>query len=411
MIEPGLLRVFRYFTTVAVIYFAVLLSFAGIQLTDDALAYQIQSYLNLATYLVLLGFLSWSWARKILKDWYLPLALGTATFMPVFSNLIYLANPEVQELSMLISRSWLLVPILLVPFMLTAWQYPFKFVILLILASTMTELVVLLPFIETINFETVTILGVPIIRAFAFGLVGNIVSMLMETQRTQRRQLIDANVQLSEYALALEHLTETRERNRLARELHDTLAHTLSGLSVNLEAIKITLDKDDDESIHLIDHALENTRRGLDDTRRALQSLRTKAIEEFGLLIALEKLAEYSSQRGDFELNSELPENLPLLSNNEEQTIYRIAQEAFENIIQHAYAENVNFQIDVVNNVLNMRIFDNGAGFSIKENRSSDSFGLRGMQERAKIVNGKLEINSKADWGTEIKFSLDVNHG
>jgi signal transduction histidine kinase len=411
MIEPGLLRVFRYFTGIAVLYFAILLAYGGLQLTPDTLTYQIQSYLNLATYLVLLGFLSWGWIRRKLKNWFLPIAIGWASFFPVFSNLIYLADPGQKDLSMLISRSWLLVPILLVPFVLTSWQYPFRYVMLLIIATTMIELSVLVPFIETINFETIAILGVPIIRAFAFGIIGHIVSLLMDTQRSQRRQLIDANIQLSEYALALEHLTETRERNRLARELHDTLAHTLSGLSVNLEAIKISLDKDDGDNIRLIDHALENTRQGLDDTRRALKSLRSQPIEEFGLLIALEKLAEYTAERSGFELITIFPSSFPAFSSDEEQTIYRIAQEALENIHKHANADHVRIRASVDKGVFKLVIQDDGIGFSDQALDDDDIYGVRGMHERAKMVNGQLSIDSDPGQGTEIEFTLELNHG
>lgn len=393
------------------VYFSGLLVYSGVQLLPGILPYQIQTYLNLANYLALFGYLSLPWIRKKLKNWFLPIALAGATFIPIFSNLIYLAAPDKLDLSMLIARSWLLVPILLVPYVLTAWQYPLRYVIVLIFASTMIELFVLLPFIETVNYETVTILGVPIIRAFAFGLTGHIVSLLMDTQRGQRRELVHANVQLSEYAMALEHLTETRERNRLARELHDTLAHTLSGLAVNLEAIKITLDKNDTESIYLIDHALENTRQGLDNTRRALKSLRTKAIEEFGLLIALEKLSEQSAERGGFNLLKQLPKTLPSLNPDEELTVYRIAQEAFENVIQHAMASEVVFNITVENDHITMKIKDNGVGFSKDALFSNDVFGVRGMRERAKMVDGEFSVETIPNQSTQITLSLEVNHG
>ena len=411
MIEPGLLRVFRYFSGVAVVYFAILLSYSGIQLAPGRLTYQIQSYLNLATYLALFGYLSWSWLRKKLKNLYLPIALAGATFVPIFSNLIYLADPDTREITTIITRSWLLVPILLVPFSLAAWQYSLKYVVLLIVATSVIELSVLLPFIKVIDYETVAILGVPIIRAFAFGMIGNIVSMLIDTQREQRRQVVRANVQLSEYALALEHLTETRERNRLARELHDTLAHTLSGLSVNLEAIKIMMTTDDVEIIQMIDHALEYTRQGLDNTRRALKSLRTKAIDEFGLEIALQKLAQSSTDRAGIVVSSTFPKTLPVFSPDEEQTIYRIAQEAFENIIQHSNATEVDFQLAYEGSTFKMQIKDNGSGFSSAALETEESFGLRGMQERAKMVGGVLNVKSIPEQGTEIEYLREENHG
>ncbi len=407
MIEPGLLRVFRYFSALAVVYFAVLLSYSGIKLIPNALTYQIQTYLNLATYLALFWYLSSSWMKRKLGKAYLPLALGTATFLPIFSNLIYLADPAIKELSLLISRSWLLVPILLIPVTLTAWQYPYRYVVLLVALSALIELAVLIPLVETINYETITILGVPIIRAFAFGIVGQIVSLLMDTQRQQRKDLLAANIQLSEHALTLEQLTRTRERNRLARELHDTLAHTLSGLSVTLEAIKLMVKEEDTEIIHLLDQGLTNTRTGLDETRRALKDLRSKPLEEVGLLIALRNLADDAAARGSFRLEKELPAQLPFFPPEIEQSIYRIAQETFQNTIQHANAASVRFQITVQDSRFKMNISDDGEGFDSLEPQTG-VFGLHGMGERASMIGGKLNVTSSPGIGTHIEFSIKV---
>ena len=86
---------------------------------------------------------------------------------------------------------------------------------------------------DKFSYETLPLIGVPFIRAFAFGTVGYIVNILIETQRMQNQKLIQTNLRLNQYVNTLEQLATNRERNRLAAELHDTLAHTLSGLSIN----------------------------------------------------------------------------------------------------------------------------------------------------------------------------------
>ncbi|MCJ7717776.1 MAG: hypothetical protein MUO54_14825, partial [Anaerolineales bacterium] len=114
------IRIFRYFTGIAMVYFATLSLFTALQTGQIVNLSQIQSYVNLATNGVLFGYLSWSWLEKKLHRYYLPLALIAATIVPLFSNLIYLASPQ-ETAQITIIRSWLLFPILIVPLVLIAW--------------------------------------------------------------------------------------------------------------------------------------------------------------------------------------------------------------------------------------------------------------------------------------------------
>lgn len=299
-IEPGLIRVFRYFTGVAMIYYALVIGYTAWQTRSAAVPQQVLLYVNFGTNLILFGYLSWIWLECQMRHWYLPVALMTATIIPIFSNLIYFVDPA-SNLSESITRSWIILPILLVPLVLIAWQYRFRYVVLFILFTSGVQLSLLLPVASPVNSETAPYLGIPIIQAFAFGVIGHIVNRLMDIQRDQRGQLMQANLQLAQHAATLEQLTISRERNRLARDLHDTLAHTLSGLIVNLEAIKITLMAEDvPETTNLIEHALTNTRNGLTDTRRALKDLRPQHLEDLGLELGLTNLAENAASRGAF---------------------------------------------------------------------------------------------------------------
>ncbi|MFN2146533.1 MAG: histidine kinase dimerization/phosphoacceptor domain-containing protein, partial [Anaerolineales bacterium] len=246
IIEPGLLRIFRYFTAIAMIYFAALILYGQFEvyygLSNAVIT--IQAYLNLLTHVTLFGYLSIPWFRRRTGRLYLPIAIIFATGIPIFSNLIYLVSPQTTDFSQIISRSWMLFPILLIPLVITAWQYPFRYSVYYIAVVGVVETSVLFPFVKVINFSTIPILGMPVIQAFSYGIVSNILNEIVNEQRSQKRQLVRANVALSEYADAMEKLATTRERNRLARELHDTLAHTLSGISVNLEALKIMVGQE-----------------------------------------------------------------------------------------------------------------------------------------------------------------------
>lgn len=390
-------------------YFAGLSLFTALQTGQIVNPSQIQSYVNLGINGILFGYLSWTWLERKLGYYYLPLALITATVLPLFSNLIYLASPQ-ETAQITIFRSWLLFPILIVPLVIVAWQYHFRYVLAFTLLTSISELVILFSRLETINFETLPILGLPLIRAFAFGTIGYIVTRLITTQRKQERKLLSANIKLSEHAITLEQLATSRERNRLARDLHDTLAHTLSGLTVNLEAIKIMLGGDHPEIMERLDHALENTRIGLTDTRRALKDLRVKQVEDLGLRMALENLCQQTAARSDFELQLDLPEVMPETSVQIDQVYYRIAQESLENVVKHAQADQVSLQINVDQNQFWMKIEDDGVGFDPEQQRSLDTLGIRGMRERAAECGCHLEVSSQPGKGTTIKIVSELNY-
>ena len=391
------------------VYFTALSLFTAWQTGEMINLSQIQSYVNLAINGILFGYLSWSWLENKIHRYYLPLALVAATFLPLFTNLIYLADP-LESAQETITRSWFLFPTLIVPLVLIAWQYRFRIVLAFIFLTTIIELSTLVPRLNYINYETLPILGLPLIRAFAFGTVGHVVTRLIATQREQQRKLVEANIKLNEYANTLEQLTLSRERNRLARDLHDTLAHTLSGLTVNLEAIKILLGEDHPQIVPRLDHALDKTRTGLRDTRRALKDLRVKQVEDLGLKLALENLAAQAAARGQFDIQLTLPDVLPESSIPIEQVYYRIAQEALENIVKHAHAKQVLLSLIVKDSLYTLSIEDDGTGFETLEERSLDTLGIQGMQERATECGGELKVTSEPGKGTNISITTELSH-
>jgi signal transduction histidine kinase len=401
-IEPGLLRIFRYFTGIAMIYFAILWVY-GSTAKGQNIALQVQSLMNFATNACQLVYLSIPWLERRLKGWYLPIALVTYTGVTVFSNMIYLFDRS-TDLYVTVARSWALVPILLVPLVLIAWQYSFLYVLLFTIFTNAIDLFILFLVVKVVNFETLPILGLPLIRAFAFGTVGYIVERLVDIQRMQKRKLVITNLQLSQYASTLEQLATSRERNRLARELHDTLAHTLSGVAVNLEAIKTMLAPDQVDIAAMLDHSLSTTRLGLDETRRALQDLRARPLEDLGLELALRKLSQALTEREGIVTQIEFSADLPVLPPNVEQSFYRIAQEALENTVKHAKAHHVSLSLKAERDCIELTVSDDGSGFNPQKDVEDAQFGIKGMQERAAVVGGTLSVNSRLGQGTVIRF-------
>ncbi|MBU0511321.1 MAG: sensor histidine kinase, partial [Chloroflexi bacterium] len=223
-----------------------------------------------------------------------------------------------------------------------------------------------------------------------------------------RRELVRANIKLGQHANTLEQLATSRERNRLARELHDTLAHTLSGQAVNLEAIKLMLPSEQTEAHAMLEHSLSNTRSGLAETRRALKDLRSKQLEDLGLMIAVRNLATEAASRAEFALSCQISDHLPELTPDVEQCLYRIAQETLENIVRHADAQKVTLQLKTEDRTLILTISDDGCGFDPQNVDFADKLGIQGMRERAILMSGNLEVHSHSTKGTSVQLSIPI---
>lgn len=402
-IEPGLLRIFRYFAGVAVVYFAILWGYTLFSAGWEK-SVQFQFLGNFVVYFCLYGYLNLPIMEQRLRKIFLPLGLLVAALFPVVGNFVYLLHPQQADIFTIINRSWLWLPILFVPLVLIAWQYNFKAVLAYIFFSNGLELIVLFSVMDKFSYETLPLIGVPFIRAFAFGTVGYIVNILIETQRMQNQKLIQTNLRLNQYVNTLEQLATNRERNRLAAELHDTLAHTLSGLSINLEAIKTVVQPSQVKAQKMLDHSLNTTRLGLDETRRVLKALRAGPLEDLGLKLALQNLTQAASARCSIPVTLDCPDQLPVLPMDVEQSIYRITQEGLENIVRHANATQAAVNVEVAAEKLELTIHDDGVGFDPGRVPSEEKFGLRGLQERAASIGGKLVVESQPGSGTTIRF-------
>lgn len=365
---------------------------------------QFQLWGNFLVYLGLFGYLNLPFIERRLKSLYLPLGLTVAAIFPILGTFLYLMDPNQANIYTIINRSWLWLPILIVPIVLIAWQYDFKTVLGFVIISNGLELVALFAVLDKITYEMLMVVSAPLIRAFAFGTVGYIVHTLITTQRMQNQKLIQTNLRLNQYAATLEQFATSRERSRLAAELHDTLAHTLSGLSINLEAIKTVVEPANDNAQDMLDHSLQITRSGLDETRRVLKALRAGPLEDMGLKKALASLAGTASMRNSIPIILECPDLLPALPMDVEQSIYRITQEALENIVRHSEATSARITLDVSNEKLELAIRDDGRGFDPKLVASEERFGLRGLQERAASIGGKLTVDSQPGSGTVVRF-------
>jgi two-component system sensor histidine kinase UhpB len=158
----------------------------------------------------------------------------------------------------------------------------------------------------------------------------------------------------------------------------------------------------------MLDEIQAETRAGLGETRRALAALRASPIEDLGLPAALATLAQDAANRANLTLELETPEALDDLPLEVEQTFFRVAQEALANAGQHARAERLEVRLRRRNTNLTLLIRDDGEGFPTDRPSDSGRFGLRGMRERAEMIDADLTIDSQPGRGTTVEMTWEA---
>ncbi len=404
-LEPGLLPAFRAYVfvrlaamaLVAVIYFF----WIGVPF-ELALFPTAALFVGETVFLYL--FLCRTWFRRHLGRYYLPLALLVASAGPIL-EIRYILGVYGSTRML---EFWLIFPFLTVPLILTAWQYHFGYVALYCVGTALLELAIVKLSSATYAIHVLFDGGAIVTRSLFFLFVGYIITHLMSEQRRQRQELAEANRKLTRYAVTLEQLSVSRERNRLARELHDTLAHTLSGLAVQLDALETVAQPLSPKAERMLEHALVTTREGLNETRRALQDLRATPLEDMGLALALKSLAQSSADLWELPLTLDIQEDVGTLSPEVEQAYYRVAQEALDNIARHAEAHAAALSLTRAGSRLTLTVRDDGRGIASGADFGDNHFGIQGMRERAALIGGKLEIEAYPGQGTTLRLTTET---
>lgn len=251
----------------------------------------------------------------------------------------------------------------------------------------------------------------PIVAVIALRLpllvvAGYIVGTLAEQERQQTAALSVANAKLLEQAATAEQLATARERNRLARDLHDTLAHSLAGLVVQLQAIDTLLEAEPEAARSELAKARQLAQTGLQEARHAIQDLRANPIDDLGLARALEREALDFGERAGVQVELNIGEPKMTLTGAMAAQLLRIAHEALNNIERHADAKHVSVALSQANGCLTLRVADDGRGFN-NADVNDDRFGLTGMRERAEMIGGRLQVTSTIGQGTAIQFTMN----
>ncbi len=215
--------------------------------------------------------------------------------------------------------------------------------------------------------------------------------VIIAEQKSRRRAEILAE--------EVEILAATLERTRIARDIHDSLGHTLTTLDVQLELAQKLRQRDPIQALQALDTAKLLASQCLQDVRRSVQTMRQS---DFNLNEALNTLVEQVKQNQKFRINVEL--NLPHLPLQTSHQLYCIVQEAFTNIQKYAQADYVKLRGFSNYESITIEIIDNGQGFDLELPHSG--FGLRGMQERVQMLGGKLHIDTNFGQGTKIQVII-----
>lgn len=225
-------------------------------------------------------------------------------------------------------------------------------------------------------------------------------------ESAQMRQINDElrilNHQLEEVADVREKMGETRERNRLAREIHDTLGHTLTGLSTGIDAAKTLLQRDPALAMKQLDILAATARDGLKDVRRSVRKLRPDALENHTLKGALETMIEEFVHSTGVKVNFVCHLDSLDFQPDEEDTIYRIVQECMTNSVRHGHASRIYISFGKDQDSLILIIEDDGSGcMDIQE-----GFGLHHMKERIALLNGNVRFYGRDGFEVLVELPL-----
>ncbi|MEL6527664.1 MAG: sensor histidine kinase, partial [Chloroflexota bacterium] len=305
--------------------------------------------------------------QMLFKDNYLPIALSWATITPLLTSTVTMflfyttPIPDGLQVQMGLVENFVIfynvgitLPILLIPLLIVSWLYTRQLVGIYLLSITLFDAVIISLFVPLGNRILIAVVLISF-RLIILAFVGFIVNYLVTIQRRQAQALRD-------YASTREHLITSQERNRLARELHDTLAHSLAAVTVQLEAVKVIWAVQPERAKQLVDESAETVRSGLQETRRALQALRAETLESIGFIESVHELAKTTQARYGFDVTINTTGDFAWLTNEQEHVLYRIVQEALQNGAKHANAQNMSITLQCSDNMLRLSVIDDGVG-------------------------------------------------
>jgi len=280
-----------------------------------------------------------------------------------------------------------------------------------ITALSMLSLLVAFALTANANVGTVLVSCLPYIGGMLFfaAVTAALVRQLEERRRAEHllAELEDAHRQLRAYAAQVEALAVVEERNRLAREIHDSLGHYLTAMTMQLQAAGKLVAKEPERAAESIAKAEEMARESLAEVRRSVAALRASPVDTAALSDAIGELVQNLHDGGiaaAFTATGN-PQSLPIQAKT---ALYRAAQEGLTNVRKHANASAVAVELTYEPERVTLTIADNGTG---QRGGESAGFGLLGLRERVALLGGSLEAGNDPEGGFRLHITVPLPAG
>lgn len=230
-----------------------------------------------------------------------------------------------------------------------------------------------------------------------------------ETARIMRlnEELTEANIMLEDYSKKSAEMAQTQERNRLAREIHDTIGHVLTGIVTGLEACLLILDVKPELARTQIEAIQETARQGMKDVRSSVRALRPDALLRLQFNEAIEQMIDDMCRSTGILFEYICEDSLSNLAADEEDVIYRILQESITNSVRHGHPTRINIRIERHDKQILIRIEDNGVGCT----ELHRGFGLTHMQERLNMLGGSMTVDGSGGFIVKATIPLRLHTG
>lgn len=202
---------------------------------------------------------------------------------------------------------------------------------------------------------------------------------------------------------------QEEERKRVARDIHDGPAQSMANVTLRSEIVERMLNQNRiDEAKVELRLLKELTRASLVDVRKIIFDLRPMALDDLGLVPTLRKYLEEFQKRHGVRAKLSLLTPERRLQNSIEVAVFRLIQESLNNTAKHAQASHVEVRLEFKKNAVNFLVMDDGVGFDQSTKAERPQFGIMGMQERIKLLQGKLKIESEEGKGTKLFFTIPL---
>ena len=242
--------------------------------------------------------------------------------------------------------------------------------------------------------------------ALLFSLVLVFVLLLVSAllaEKESRKALAQANQRLRRYALLIENQATLQERNRIAREIHDSVGHSLTAQSIQLENVAMLLPDDRGKATDHLQKARQLGKEALQHVRQSVATLRQHPLQGKPLSTAVNSLLEEFQRNTQIQVDSQI-ELVSSLAPETATALYRVVQEALTNISKHSHATQISLSLIERAQILSLILEDNGCGFDPNENTTG--FGLQGMRERTEALGGQFLLHSQPGQGCQIQTKI-----